>query len=114
MADNSNIAIKIAGLLNLALKAGKLILGADNIRTAKGKTVINAIIIDAGLSEGTLKKLQRCAGEKNIPFYLFDGKVADIIHKENCKAVGIADANIWAGLQPIIVNSTEFKKILNT
>ncbi|GHV00186.1 hypothetical protein FACS1894211_06960 [Clostridia bacterium] len=100
---------KIAGYLNLALRAGKLALGVDNIRAAKHK--LYAILADTGLAAGSLERLKRCAAERKIPLYVFDGQLAELIHKEKCRAAGLADGNIWNGMRAWIEQAEAFKPI---
>ena len=98
--------IKITGLLNLALRAGNLVLGVDNIRRSRK---VRAVIADAGLADGSVQRLVRYAAERSMPLYLYAGELADLVYKQNCRAVGISDGNIWKGMSANILNLAEFK-----
>jgi hypothetical protein len=109
-ATDKNIG-KIAGYLNLALRAGALVLGVDNIRQAKRKLYV--ALADTGLSAGSLERLKRFVAEKRIPLYVFEGNLSDFAHKQNCRAAALSDGNLWNGIRPHIESAETFKRLDN-
>ena len=90
---------KLAGYLNLALRAGTLILGVDKIRETKHK--LYAVLADTVLAEGSMERLKRKAEETKTPLYIIEG-LSELLHKENCRAAGIADVNIRNAIKPYL------------
>jgi hypothetical protein len=107
-AADKNIG-KITGYLNLAIRAGTLVLGVDNIRSDKRKLYM--ALADTGLSAGSLERLERFAAGKQIPLYVFEGNLSDFVHKRNCRAAGLADGNLWNGIRAYVENTEAFRRL---
>ena len=55
---SNNNSAKLAGMLGLAMRAGKVTLGTDQICTALSKGRINLVLVSGTASDSTKKKLR--------------------------------------------------------
>lgn len=90
--QNSNVTNdKVKTLLGFALKAAKVVFGADLIERS-GK--IKIIICCKTLSENTLKRMIAVKERKNIPLIITAEPLEDILHRAGCKAAAVTDAQM--------------------
>ena len=85
----------ILGLIGLAMKAGKVAFGADNVEENITKRKAKLIIISKESSERTKSKFVKLCEEYNIPI-IIDGKIEELsktIGKNNKAVIGIKDIN---------------------
>jgi len=94
---------KIETMIGFAIKAGKIIFGAERIvlnKTAK------LIIICASLADNSKKKLLEKLSKKQ-QVIISKNLLEDIVFKTNCKAIAISDTNfVKAILQSLDENYT--------
>ena len=78
---------KVKTLIGFAMKAGKVVFGTDNIEYSRTKRLI---ILCNTLSENSRNKVVAHCGK--VPVLLVtQGTLAEITHRENCKAIAITD-----------------------
>lgn len=94
---------KIEALLGFAVKANKLIYGLDNLELLKKKRYL--YIQCHTLSENAKNKIKRLAQEKNVPILETKINLEDILHKINCKVVGLSDKQMSEAILQNINNN---------
>ncbi len=82
---------KVATYLGFAIKAGKATFGTDAILRSKRKPPL--IVIDESLSENAAAKLVRFS-ERTTVAVSESVTVAQLTHREGCKAVAINDERL--------------------
>ena len=80
---------KIESLLGFAVKAGKLVYGADSLETTR--TRVYAIFTCCTASENTKKKMRELATAKRIPLIFTKKELQYIVSRKNCKVIGVTD-----------------------
>lgn len=80
---------KIGTYIGFAIKAGKVVYGADNIYATKPYIVI----ADTSLAQNTQKKLQARCNLLKINYIAIQG-LGDLISRPSCKAIGIKEKNL--------------------
>jgi len=78
------VSSKAESLLGFAIKAGRVIFGADNIVAAK-KTYL--ILICKGLSENSVKKLLR----QDAQILISNKPLEEVLHRPGCKSAAVTD-----------------------
>ena len=102
---------KIETMIGFAIKANKIIYGAERIYTSSFNKNKNAklIIICSTLADNSKKKLleKKLSNQKIL---LSKNLLDDIVHKTNCKAIAITDTNF---IRPILENLNEYYTLLD-
>ena len=97
---------KIAGMLGLAMRAGKLVVGAEQVSIAIAKGRVFLVIASTEASTGTRKKLRtKCEfyGVKLINLDIEIGELGRILGKTYAPAcVGVTDENFVKALEKLI------------
>lgn len=88
---------KIINLLGLAMRARKLLLGVDNIKSYRKRLYM--VFADGLLSAGNTETLKRYCERVGAALVITPVPVADIIHKPGCKAVGLTDEGFYKGIK---------------
>lgn len=89
-------ASKIASIVGFAVRAGKTAYGLDGIERAGAR--VRVIIRCRSLSEGSAGKLRAFAAGRGIPVLVSRRPLSEIVHRDNCKAIGITDAQMAAAV----------------
>ena len=97
----------VSGLLGLACRAGQAALGADialqEIR--KGKAAL--VLVDAGASEGTKKKLLDACAFRNVPaFTLDEGEIDRSCGKDGRMAAAVRKGGLAARMREVLTEET--------
>ena len=87
---------KIASIVGFAVRAGKAVYGLDGIERAGAR--VRVIIRCRSLSEGSAGKLRAFAAGRGIPVIASARALSEIVHRDNCKAIGITDAQMSAAV----------------
>ena len=97
---------KIIGQLGLAMRAGKLVVGSEQVSLAVAKGRVLLVISSTGASLGTRKKLRtKCEfyGVKLINLDIEIGELGRILGKTYAPAcVGVTDENFVKALEKLI------------
>lgn len=80
---------KIDTLLGFAVKAGKLIYGADNLDTIRKRIFL--IIMCASTADNTREKVIQSALKRKVPLVIALKPLQDILYKQNCKIAALQD-----------------------
>ena len=93
---------KFSGMLGLAMRAGRLIIGTEQVCLALAKGRVRLCIVSASASDGTKKKLRtKCEfyGVEMITPDIEIGELGRVLGKTYAPAcVGVADENFAAAL----------------
>ena len=93
----------VSGLLGLASRAGQIILGADlALREIKGGRA-GAVLLDAGASEGTRKKiLDACAYHGVSAYILPEDELSRACGKEGRMAAAVKKGKLCQRIQELL------------
>lgn len=84
---------KISTYAGFAIKSGKVVFGYDNLITSKKN--IKLVLICSSINDKMYNKIQGYCDGKHIKYYKFDNEIlSDIIHRDNCKMLGITDESL--------------------
>ena len=80
----------VSGLLGLASRAGQIILGADlALREIKGGRAA-LVLLDAGASEGTKKKISDACAYRSVPLHMLpEGELSKACGKADRMAAAV-------------------------
>ena len=80
----------VGGLLGLASRAGQITLGADlALREIKGGRA-GLVLLDAGASEGTKKKISDACAYRSVPLHMLpEGELSRACGKEDRMAAAV-------------------------
>lgn len=81
---------KLQGYLNIAKKAGYVIIGGEKLYNYNKKLYL--VIYDNTSEKNTLKVVEKIK-QRNIPIFSIDN-LQDIISIKNCKIIGIKNKNL--------------------
>lgn len=81
---------KLQGYLNIAKKAGYVIIGGEKLYNYNKKLYL--VIYDNTSEKNTLKVVDKIK-QRNIPIYSIDN-LQDIVSIKNCKIIGIKNKNL--------------------
>ena len=100
----------VSGLLGLACRAGQIALGADialqEIRAGKAAL----LLLDAGASEGTKKKLQDACVFRNVPFYtLPEGEISRACGRDGRMAAAVRKGKLAERIREVLSENIETK-----
>lgn len=87
---------RLHALLGMALKSRQIFIGRTAVEQAAGRQKLNLILIDSTAKENTREKIYSTARQNNVAIreWREAGSLEDIVQKNNCKVVGISNANI--------------------
>jgi ribosomal protein L7Ae-like RNA K-turn-binding protein len=93
-------SINIAGLLGLARRAGKLILGADGVETAIRQSKIRAVIVAEDASKATASTIMDLAQKHSVPFFMVYSKdqLGELMGRRELAVMGITDPSFADGI----------------
>lgn len=98
-----SVSEKFLGMLGLAMRAGRLVVGTEQVAVNMPKGKILLCIVSAGASEGTRKKLRtKCEfyGVEMITPDIEIGELGRVLGKTYAPAcVGVTDENLSAALK---------------
>ena len=96
MADN-NVMKRVHGMLGLAMKAGKVVIGTEQVISFLQKNKLKLVLLSGTASEGTKKKIRfKCEFYKTRldVLYIDTGELGRMLGKTYAPAVvGITDEN---------------------
>lgn len=81
---------KLQGYLNIAKKAGYVIIGGEKLYNYNKKLYL--VIYDNTSEKNTLKVIDKIK-QRNIPIFSIDN-LQDIVSIKNCKIIGIKNKNL--------------------
>ena len=81
---------KLQGYLNIAKKAGYVIIGGEKLYNYNKKLYL--VIYDNTSEKNTLKVVEKIK-QRNIPIFSIDN-LQDIVSIKNCKIIGIKNKNL--------------------
>lgn len=81
---------KLQGYLNIAKKAGYVIIGGEKLYNYNKKLYL--VIYDNTSEKNTLKVVDKIK-QRNIPIFSIDN-LQDIVRIKNCKIIGIKNKNL--------------------
>ena len=105
---------KLAGLLGIAKKAGRVIAGTnlvtDAVRAGSVSKCPHGVFIASDVSDNTRKRITNCCTYYEVPLYdipLTAAEVGDAIGKSgSTSAVGITDAGLCDAIVKLTLNSS--------
>ena len=84
---------RIKTFVGFAVRAGKIVWGTDNVLAWKKK--LRLILASSDVSENALEKIRRYADDKPAKLSVLScGEVAELVHREGVKVIGITDKNL--------------------
>ncbi len=94
---------QVFGLLGLASRAGQITLGADlALREIKGGRA-GAVILDAGASEGTRKKILDACAYRGVPAYILpEDALSRACGKEGRMAAAVKKGKLCERIQELL------------
>ena len=93
---------KLKGYLNIAIKAGKVVFGADNILGWKKK--LFGVVVCETASIGTRDRLEHFANERGFGFVVISGgkTLAELVGRENIKVIAITNKNLYTIIEVLV------------
>lgn len=91
----------IQGLLGLAVRARKCLLGSDAVQSGIQRGKVFLVILRKDMSLNTLEKWKASLSRKQIPFFVYpyDPPLDVVVGKPNCTIVGITDLRFVEGIR---------------
>ena len=92
--------LNLEGLLGLARRAGKLILGADGVETAIRQNKIRAVILAEDASKTTASNIMDLAQKHSVPFFviLTKDRLGELMGRRELAVMGITDPSFANGI----------------
>lgn len=87
---------KLESLLGFAVKSGKIVFGFDNL--CETRKNVKLVICSPSTNEKVKQKLILLCDHKKWDFVESKELLEDLIHRENCKVVGIVDKNMSSAI----------------
>lgn len=87
---------KVDSLIGFAVKAGKLLYGADTLETTNRPMYL--IIQCSTVAENTRKKVCQLAREKNIPLLQAKNELQYAVSRKNCKVIAVTDKQMASAM----------------
>lgn len=93
----------IQGLLGLAVKARKCLLGSDAVHFGIQRGKVLLVLLRKDMSAKTLEKWKSTLSGKRIPFFVYQGDppLDTLVGKPNCTVVGITDTRFAEKIRSI-------------
>ena len=84
---------RVKSFVGFAVRANKVVWGTDNVLAYKKK--LRLVLVSADLAVNALEKLTAyCEAKPSALRILADVTVAELVHREGVKAIGITDKNL--------------------
>jgi len=84
---------RVKSFVGFAVRADKVVWGTDNVLAYKKK--LRLVLVSRDLAENALQKLRAYADAKPAKLVvLSDVTVAELVHRDGVKAIGITDKNL--------------------
>ena len=83
---------KIKAMLGFAVKSGKIVFGLDNLLETRKN--IKLVVCSPTTSENNKEKLKMLCEYKKWKLVETSEKLEDLIHRDNCKIVGLIDGGM--------------------
>lgn len=84
---------RVKSFVGFAVRADKVVWGTDNVLAYKKK--LRLVLVSRDLAENALQKLRAYADAKPARLVvLSDVTVAELVHRDGVKAIGITDKNL--------------------
>ena len=98
---------RIAGLLGLARKAGKLALGSDAVETALRQRKIFVLVFAEDASRATTGELERLAMKNDVPVLYLSSRdeLGKLVGRETLAVLGVIDSSFASGITRLIKES---------
>lgn len=90
---------KLETLLGFAVKSGKIVFGFDNLCETRKK--VKLVVYSPSLSEKVKEKLVLLCDYKGWSLVETQELLEDLIHRDNCKVVGIIDDNMSSAIKKL-------------
>lgn len=90
------MANKLEALLGFAVKSGKIVFGFDNL--CETRKNVKLVICSPSTNNKIKQKLQLLCKHKNWNFVESVEPLEDLIHRDNCKVVGIVDKDMSSAI----------------
>ena len=90
---------KLESLLGFAVKSGKIVFGFDNL--CETRKNVKMVIYSPSTNEKIKQKLVLLCSHKNWELVETIDLLEDLIHRDNCKVVGIIDANMASAIKKL-------------
>ncbi len=99
---------ELSGLLGLAKKAGKLVIGEEGVMDAALAHKLRLVLTASDAAEGGAQKVARCAREGNAPLVhtpLTKAQLGAAVGLAACAAVGVTDVGLAAAMAEKLAKS---------
>lgn len=87
---------KLGTYLNFCKRAGKLTLGVNAAKAARGRVYL--LVADAAASDNTKKEIEKLSKKFACPV-IWVNDLASLVHKEACKLALVAEEHLAAAIQ---------------
>lgn len=87
---------KLGTYLNFCKRAGKLTLGVNAAKAARGRAYL--LVADAAASDNTKKEIEKLSKKFACPV-IWVNDLASFVHKEACKLALVAEEHLAAAIQ---------------
>ena len=87
---------KLGTYLNFCKRAGKLTLGVNAAKAARGRAYL--LVADAAASDNTKKEIEKLSKKFTCPV-IWVNDLASLVHKEACKLALVAEEHLAAAIQ---------------
>ena len=87
---------KLGTYLNFCKRAGKLTLGVNAAKAARGRAYL--LVADAAASDNTKKEIEKLSKKFACPV-IWVNDLASLVHKEACKLALVAEEHLAAAIQ---------------
>lgn len=87
---------KLESLLGFAVKSGKIVFGFDNL--CETRKNVKLVIYSPSTNDKVKQKLQLLCKHKEWSLVESIEPLEDLIHRDNCKVVGIVDKNMSSAI----------------
>lgn len=87
---------KLGTYLNFCKRAGKLTLGVNAAKAARGRAYL--LVADAAASDNTKKEIEKLS-KKFACSVIWVNDLASLVHKEACKLALVAEEHLAAAIQ---------------
>lgn len=95
---------KAETFIGFSIRSGKILFGLEQIE--RSKKIPKLIVVCSTLGENSQKKVLTYSEKKKVNVLkLSQRKLEDIVHKDNCKIIGLTDAHL---AQAVIDNSQDW------
>jgi ribosomal protein L7Ae-like RNA K-turn-binding protein len=86
----------LEALLGFAVKSGKIVFGFDNL--CETRKNVKMVICSSSTNDKVKQKLQLLCKHKNWNLVESVEPLEDLIHRDNCKVVGILDTSMASAI----------------